>query len=58
VKATLLEKWKRHEEQAAIMQEIVRKYGLSQLAMAGILARTMGVEPAGSRRRAFHLHQQ
>jgi hypothetical protein len=43
VKATLQEKWKRHEEQAAIMQEIVRKYGLSHLAMAGTLARTMGV---------------
>ncbi len=44
VKSALLEKWKRHDEQAAKMQEIVRKYGLSQLAIAGSLARTMGVD--------------
>lgn len=44
VKASLEEKWKRHIEQAAIMQGIVRKYGLSHLAMAGHLSRTLGCE--------------
>lgn len=43
VKAVLIEKWKRHEEQAARMQEIVRRYGLSQLAMAQGLSRSFGV---------------
>lgn len=43
VRDKLLGKWRRHEEQAAIMQEIVRKYGLSQLAMASTLSRSFGV---------------
>lgn len=57
VKAVLLEKWRRHEEQAARMQEIVRRFGLSQLAMAQGLVRTLGVdrdEVAGDGFRCIH----
>lgn len=41
---TLLEKWARHEEKVKRMTEIIRKYGLNQLAMQETLARSIGVE--------------
>lgn len=44
VRDVLVAKWKRHEEQMAIMTEIIRKYGLSEGAMADSLKRAMGVE--------------
>lgn len=37
-------KWRRHEEQRAIMTNIIREYGLSAVAMAATLNRTMDVE--------------
>lgn len=44
IKADLLEKWRRHDEQQQRMAELVRTYGLDQLAMQDTLARTIGVE--------------
>lgn len=37
-------KWRRHDEQRAIMTSIIREYGLSAVAMASSLKRGMGVE--------------
>lgn len=37
-------KWRRHIEQEEMMTEIVRKYGLSQAAMAQTLTRAIGVD--------------
>lgn len=45
VKAELLAKWKRHDEQQQRMAQLVRTYGLDQLAMQDTLARTIGIEP-------------
>ncbi|MEO8391197.1 DNA methyltransferase [Polaromonas sp.] len=42
--ANLKAKWKRHDEQQARMVELVRTYGLDQLAMHETLARTVGVK--------------
>lgn len=44
VRASIEEKWRRHNEQRKIMTEIIRKYGLSEAAMADVLARSFGVE--------------
>lgn len=44
VRDVLVAKWKRHEVQMSIMTEIIRKYGLSEGAMADSLKRAMGVE--------------
>lgn len=44
VRLSIEEKWARHNEQRKIMTEIVRKYGLSEAAMAETLARSFGVE--------------
>lgn len=41
---TLLRKWRQHEEMVATMGEIIRKYGLSEAAMADALARSIGCE--------------
>jgi hypothetical protein len=41
---TLQAKWKQHEEMVATMTEIIKKFGLDQLAMQETLARTLGVE--------------
>lgn len=41
---TLMEKWRRHDEMVGKMTEIIKKYGLSQLAMQETLARSIGVE--------------
>lgn len=37
-------KWRRHDEQRAIMTQIIRQYGLSAVAMASSLNRTMEIE--------------
>lgn len=42
--ADLMEKWRRHDEQQHKVAELVRRYGLDQLAMHDTLARTIGVE--------------
>lgn len=44
VVATLQEKWKRHDEMQTKMTEIIRTYGLNQLAMQDVLARSIGVQ--------------
>lgn len=44
VVATLQAKWRRHDEQQQRMAELVRTYGLDQLAMQDTLARTIGVQ--------------
>lgn len=44
IKADLLAKWRRHDEQQQRMAELVRTYGLDQLAMQDTLARTIGVQ--------------
>ncbi|WP_074746365.1 DNA methyltransferase [Nitrosospira multiformis] len=44
VRRQLERKWKQHNEQVRIMGEIIRKYGLSNAAMAESLTRTLGVE--------------
>jgi len=41
---TLLAKWAQHEEMGKKMTEIIRKFGLSQLAMQETLARTIGLQ--------------
>lgn len=43
VKDELLAKWRRHDEQQHRMAELVRRYGLDQLAMQDTLARTIGI---------------
>lgn len=40
----LMEKWKRHEEQVKKMAEIIKQYGLSELALAQALTRSIGCE--------------
>ncbi|MGQ3051073.1 MAG: DNA methyltransferase [Roseateles sp.] len=40
----LLAKWAQHDETQTTMTEIIRKFGLSQLAMQETLARSLGVE--------------
>ena len=44
VLATLKAKWARHIEMVEKMSEIIREYGLSHAAMAGVLQRSIGVE--------------
>lgn len=44
VKAVLLEKWKRHDEQTRIMAEIIRKFGLSAESISAGLQRTLGCQ--------------
>lgn len=41
---TLQAKWQQHEEMVKNMSEIIKKYGLNQLAMQETLARSIGVE--------------
>lgn len=41
---TLRTKWTQHEEMSKTMSDIIRKYGLTQLAMQETLARTIGIE--------------
>lgn len=42
--ASLQAKWRRHDEQQERMAELVRTFGLDQLAMQDTLARTIGVQ--------------
>jgi hypothetical protein len=44
VRKQLERKWKQHEIMAKKMTEIVKKYGLSEIAMAQSLVRSLGVE--------------
>jgi hypothetical protein len=44
IRATLEEKWARHNEQAAIMSALIREYGLASSALADTLTRTIGAE--------------
>jgi len=44
VRDSLEAKWRRHDEQVAIMTGIIREYGLTSAAMAQSLTRAMGVE--------------
>ncbi len=44
VLATLMEKWRLHDDAVAKMGEIIRQYGLDQLQMQDSLARTIGVQ--------------
>ena len=48
-------KWRRHDEQRAIMTDIIRQYGLSAVAMASSLKRGMGVERVEVRGELFTL---
>jgi len=41
---TLLAKWQQHNEMTEKMSQIIREYGLNQLAMQQTLARSIGVE--------------
>lgn len=41
---TLLAKWAQHEEMSQKMTDIIRKFGLNQLAMQDVLARSIGVK--------------
>ena len=41
---TLQQKWVQHEEMVKNMTEIIKKYGLSQLAMQETLARSIGID--------------
>jgi len=44
VRDTLEAKWRRHDDQMAIMAGIIREYGLSEAAMAKSLTRGMGID--------------
>lgn len=44
VREIIERKWKQHNKQTKIMQEIIKKFGLSRSAMAHQLARKMGLE--------------
>ncbi|MBB4005825.1 DNA methyltransferase [Allorhizobium taibaishanense] len=44
VRDVLEAKWRRHEEQRAIMTQIIKEYGLSAAAMAATLQRSLGVD--------------
>jgi len=44
VRDVLEAKWRRHDEQMAIMTDIIREFGLSSAAMASSLERGMGIE--------------
>ncbi len=48
-------KWRRHDEQRAIMTDIIRQYGLSAVAMASSLKRGLGVERVEVRGELFTL---
>jgi hypothetical protein len=57
IRQNLERKWRQHEEMVARMVEIIRKYGLSEIAMMQELQRAMGVErieASGRMFRAIH----
>lgn len=42
IRATLEEKWARHDAQSAIMGDLIREYGLASAALANTLTRSIG----------------
>ena len=44
IRAVLEEKWARHDEQAAIMRDLIRQYGLASSVLADGLKRSIGCE--------------
>lgn len=55
VRRTLQAKWARHNELVSMMTDIIRRYRLNQDALAGSLARTLGVERREAAGRAYRL---
>lgn len=54
---TLLAKWAQHEEMGQKMTDIIRKFGLNQLAMQDVLARSIGVKRVEVRSDLFSVAQ-
>ncbi|MGJ7611122.1 MULTISPECIES: DNA methyltransferase [unclassified Variovorax] len=54
---TLLTKWAQHEEMGKTMTDIIRKFGLNQLAMQDVLARSIGVQRVEVRSDLFTVAQ-
>jgi len=54
---TLLAKWAQHEEMSQKMTDIIRKFGLNQLAMQDVLARSIGVKRVEVRSDLFTVAQ-
>ena len=54
---TLQTKWAQHEEMGKKMTDIIRKYGLTQLAMQDALARSIGVKRIEVRSDLFNVAQ-
>lgn len=54
---TLLAKWAQHEEMGKKMTDIIRKFGLNQLAMQDVLARSIGVQRVEVRSDLFTVAQ-
>lgn len=55
IRRTLERKWQQHNQQVAIMTEIIKQYGLSQAAMAQHLTRAIGVERIEIKSKSFHI---
>jgi len=55
VRRQLERKWAQHKEMVAKMAEIIREFGLSQIAMAQVLARKLGVERVEVRGKGYVL---
>lgn len=55
VRRNLERKWVQHEEMVAKMVEIVREYGLTDIAMQTALARSMGVERVEVKGRGYRI---
>src|SRR5690606_12506209 len=55
VRRILEEKWQRDKELRATMGEIIRKYGLSEAAIADSMKRSMGVERVEVRGERYRL---
>ena len=55
VRRALEAKWRRHEELCANMTAIIKKYGLSDAAMAEALTRTLGVDRVEVRGEGYRL---
>lgn len=52
---TLQEKWRQHNEMVQKMTDIIKQYGLSQLAMQETLARSIGVKRIEAERQLFRV---
>lgn len=53
----LLKKWDQHKEQVEKMSAIIREYGLTDLALATVLSRSIGTERIESRGTCYRLMQ-